>query len=138
MSIDLYWDNDEQTVLLCEFNGRWTWEELQTVLATVKRMSEERRQVFGAIVDVRNGLTLPGGSIFNREALTNFQKMLHMGQGGKGPVVILGMSGMIKTVFDAVKSVDKNAARDVHFAGTMPEAQRTIYSIMQRMNEATA
>jgi hypothetical protein len=75
MKIDLYWDNEEQTMMLCEFQAGWTWEDLMAVLNTVKRLSEEREQVFGALIDLTNGMTLPGGSIFNAEGLKNFQKI---------------------------------------------------------------
>ncbi|MEO1290964.1 MAG: hypothetical protein AAFV93_24775, partial [Chloroflexota bacterium] len=75
MAIDLFWDNDEQTVLLAEFNGKWTWDELHKLLTTVKRLSDERGQVFGAILDLRNGMHLPGGNIFNKEGLEQFKKL---------------------------------------------------------------
>ncbi len=138
MAIDLYWDNDEQSVILCEFQDRWTWDDLHAALTTIKRLSSERSQVFGAIIDVRKGLNIPGGSIFNREALTNFQKMTSLGAGGKGPVVILGMNGMIKTIFDTVKKMDSKTASDVYFADTMTEAQRVIYNLVDRLDKTSA
>lgn len=133
MPIDLYWDDNEQTVMLCEFKGRWSWDELHAVLHTIKKLSAQRQQVFGAIIDVREGLHIPGGSIFNREALNNFQQMLKLGSDGKGPVVILGMNSMIRTIFDTVGRVDKKATKDVHFAETMEQARQTIYGIVQRV-----
>lgn len=138
MSIDLYWDDDDQTVLLCEFNGKWTWDELQNVLKAIKKLSDERGRVFGAIVDVRNGMTIPGGSIFNREALSQFQKMTQLGSGGKGPVVILGVNSLIRSIFDTIKTVNHSAAADVYFADTMETAQQTIYGAMHRLNEVSA
>lgn len=134
MGIDLYWDDAEQTVMLAEFGDRWTWDELHAVLRTIKRMSEERGQIFGAIIDVSRGLHIPGGTIFNREGLTNFRQMLTYGKGGKGPVVILGMSPAIQTIFDAVGRLDRNVTQDVYFARTMDDARRTIYQVVADMN----
>jgi hypothetical protein len=138
MPIDLYWDDDEQTVLLCEFNGTWTWDELQKVLKTIKRLSEESGRVFGALVDVSKGITVPGGSIFNREALSQFQKMRQLGADGRGPVVIVGMNSIIRSIFDTVKRLDKSAASDVHFAATLAAGQQIIYPIMRRLNDISA
>jgi hypothetical protein len=136
MSIELFWDDEEQTVMLVEFNGQWTWEELQKVLAASRRLSEERGRILGAIIDVRNRSFVPGGTIFSREALKQFGQIREMASGGRGPVVILGMNGLIKTILDTVKSLDKNTAKDVHFADTMPEAQQIIYDLMRQLPDA--
>lgn len=138
MTIDLYWDNDEQTVMLCEFNGRWTWDELHAVMHTIKKLSVERGQVFGAIIDVRNSGSIPGGNLFSRETLNNFKQLTQMGADGKGPVVVLGMQGMIKSVFDAVKMFDRSLLDDVSFAESMRDARRTIYNVMRTRVERTA
>ncbi len=133
MAIDLYWDDEQQSVILAEFQGKWTWDELHQMLNTVKRLSTEREQVFGAIIDVRAGFHLPGGSVFNREGLSNFRKMLALGQDGeKGPVVVVGMGMLVRNILDAVKTVDKRAASDVFFAKDMREARQLIYREVQQ------
>jgi hypothetical protein len=137
MSIDLYWDNDDQTVMLAEFNGRWTWDELYAALNTIKKMSQERERVFGAIIDVRDGLHIPGGSIFNRDALNNFRKLMKLGDDGKGPVVIVGVNKMVRTVFDAAGKIDSKSVQDVHFSKDMDDARRTIYEIMAGLQRQT-
>jgi len=135
MAIDLYWDDEQQTVMLAEFNGKWTWDELHTVLKTIKRISQERNQVFGAIIDVRDGLQVPGGALFSRETLNNFRKLMTLSDDGRqGPVVVLGVSGMIKTVFDTVKNFDAQAVQNVSFAQEMDDARRIIYTEMAKLN----
>lgn len=139
MAIDLFWDNDQQTVFLVEFNGKWTWDDLNAVLKTTTRISNERGQLLGAILDLRKGLSLPGGSIFNRDGLNQFKQLIQMSNGGQenGPVVIVGMSGMIKTIFDTVTKMDSRATRSVHFASSMSEA-RALMAIQLGRNTATA
>ena len=134
MPIDLYWDDDNQSVMLAEFKGKWTWDELQAMLRTIKRLSIERNQIFGAIVDVREGLNIPGGSIFNREALAQFNQMLKMNDGGKGPVVILGMNAMVRTIFETVDKMNKSVTSDVYFAQTMDDARSIIYRVTDEYN----
>ena len=139
MAIDLFWDNDEQTVFLVEFNSNWTWDDLNAVLKTTSRISKEHGQVMGAILDLRKGLSLPGGSIFNRDGLNQFKELLKMSNGGQenGPVVIVGMSGMIQTIFDTVTKMDQKAAQRVHFASTMSEA-RDVMAMHLNGNRVTA
>jgi hypothetical protein len=139
MAIDLYWDDAEQTVILAEFNKQWSWDDLYTMLNTVKRLSKEKGRVFGAIVDVRDGFHLPGGSIFNQQGLDNFRKILTMNDGEqKGPVVVLGMNSMVRSVFNAVSTFDKSLISDVQFADTMEEAQQLIYVAVRRLHSTTS
>lgn len=139
MAIDLFWDNNEQTVFLVEFNGKWTWDDLNAVLKTTTRISKERGQLMGAILDLRKGLSLPGGSIFNRDGLNQFKELIQMSNSGQdnGPVVIVGMSGMIQTIFDTVTKMDRKAAQSVHFASSMSEA-RALMEIQFHRISATA
>jgi hypothetical protein len=127
MAIVLYWDDDEQTVMLAEFSGKWSWEELHKVLSKIKEISQERQQAFGAILDLRRGLHLP--NMLNKEGLEQFQKLLVLndGAGEKGRIVILGMNKMVKIIFDAVGTVDKSLTKDVYFAQNEEEARKLIY-----------
>ena len=139
MGIDLYWDDDEQSVILAEFNEQWSWDDLYAMLNTVKRLSKEKGLVLGAIVDVRNGFHLPGGTIFNRQGLDNFRKILTMNDGEqKGPVVVLGMNSMVRSVFSAVSTFDKSLMSDVQFADTMEEAQQLIYAAVRRLHSTAS
>lgn len=140
MGIDLFWDNDAQNVFLVEFNGDWTWDDLNAVLKTTTRISRERNQLMGAILDLRNGLKIPGGSIFNREGMNQFKELIAMSNSGQenGPVVIVGMSGMIKTIFDTVTKMDRKAAESVHFASTMSEARAVMQLQLNHNASASA
>ena len=139
MSIELFWDNDEQSVFLVEFGNSWTWGELRAVLKTASKIAEERGQILGAILDLRQGLTIPGGSIFNRDGMNQFKELLQMSNNGRdtGPVVIVGMSDMIKTIFEAVGRIERNATQNIHFASTMDEARPLMQiKLRDRVNRA--
>lgn len=137
MSIDLFWDNPQQTVLLAEFNGKWSWDELQTMLNGIKRLSRERQMTFGAILDLRHGMHLPGGTIFNREGLQRFQQMVAMSDGDQqGPVVILGMNSVVKMIFDAVANFDRSLVSTVTFADNEAAARRQIYAAVAQLRSA--
>ncbi len=132
MGIELYWDNDEQTILLAEFDNQWTWDELHAVLRTVKKITAERSYEIGAIVDLTRGLRLPGGALLSKETFDNFKKILKMGDEGKGPVVVVGLSAMIKAVYDTVAKLDPKATEDVAFAKTQDEARAILHQRLAR------
>lgn len=128
MAIDLYWDDAEQSVILAEFSNKWTWDDLHEMLATIQQLSKQRGQIFGAILDLSKGMNVPGGSVFNREGLSQFRRLLAQNNGGaKGPMAIIGMNGMVRAIFDAISSIDRKLTEDVIFADSLDDARERIY-----------
>jgi hypothetical protein len=127
MSVDLYWDNDEQTIVLCEFSKGWTWEALFGALNKIKSLTQDRTDTVGAIVDMSNGLGVPNGSLFSIETRDKAKQMLKMSADGKGPIAIVGANGAIKLVSKAFALVDKNALKDVYFVDSVDEARNILY-----------
>lgn len=123
MGVELYWDNDERTVLLMEIDGAWTWDELFAVLDKVKKVTAAASVELGAIIDVSAGAIFPGGSVFTPTALENARRMLKMGDGRMGPVVVAGANGLIRAVVNAAAQLDRSIAASVQFARTADEAR---------------
>lgn len=124
MAIDLYWENDEQTVMLCEFDKNWTWEDMFSTLETIKKVTDARDYEIGAIIDLRKGISIPGGSIFSADTREKARRMLAMSEDGKGPMVIVGGGTFIKTISGAFTMIGGNdVMNDVFFTNTMEEAR---------------
>lgn len=123
MGIELYWDNDEQTIMLCEFEKSWTWDDLFATFDKIKKVTATRDHVIGAILDIGHGVKIPGGSIFNLETRNKAMQMLKMGGGEKGPMVIVGANSFIKAIYHAVGTIDSKAQDDIYFAKTLAEAR---------------
>lgn len=123
MAIELYWDNDERTVMLCEFERHWTWDEMYATLNKIKQVTDRADREIAAIIDVSQGVSLPGGSIFTPTAYAHAKKMLQMGEGGTGPIVVVGASPLIKTIYGTFRGLDKNGLNNVNFAHSLDEAR---------------
>lgn len=123
MGIELFWDNDEETVMLCVFDKNWTWDEMFQTFDDIKRVTQKRDALIGAIIDVSSGVSVPGGSIFNADTRNKAMQMLRMGGSEKGPLVIVGANGFIKSIYHAVGTLDRNAQKDIFFADTLNEAR---------------
>ncbi|MFN8528728.1 MAG: hypothetical protein U0670_08970 [Anaerolineae bacterium] len=136
MGIELYWDNEERTVMLCEVRGSWTWDDLFATLDKIKKVTDRSEQTIGAILDLTDGVTIPGGSIFNPTALGHAKKMLQMSGGQTGPLVIVGASPMIKTVFNTFKGLDRQVTQHVAFSATVDDARALLDGQMQRVKSA--
>jgi hypothetical protein len=133
MGIELYWDNDEQTVMLCEFDKHWTWEEMFQTLDTIKKVTDKRDYEIGAIIDVSRGINIPGGSLFSAETRDKARQMLKMGEDGKGPMVIVGAGSFFKTLMSAFGMItsDKTVLNDVYFTDSLDEARRIMARRLQ-------
>lgn len=123
MGIELYWDNDDETVMLMEFDGVWTWDDLYAALDKVKKVTDKSPVVLGAILDVRRGARFPGGSPFTGEAREHGQRVLQMGEGDSGPIVVVGAGGFLRTMFKALAALDPDRLRAIRFVDTMAEAE---------------
>lgn len=138
MAIELYWDNDEQNIMLAVFDRGWTWTEMFEALNTIKKVTESRDYEIGAIVDVSKGITIPGGSIFSADTRAKAKKMLEMGADGKGPIAIVGATGVLKTIAQAFNMMDRNAMDDVFFVDSADEARRVMGHRLMQGATATA
>lgn len=136
MGIELYWDNDAQTVMLCEVDRTWTWDEMDVLLDKVKKVTDRSDHTIGAILDLRQGVHFPGGTIFTPTALAHARKMLKMGEGQQqGPVVVVGASPVIKTIYKTLQKMDPRGLSLVSFATTLDEARATLMQYDYRYEE---
>ncbi len=138
MAIELYWDNDEQTIMLCEFDKHWTWSEMFKTLDDIKKVTDKRDYEIGAIIDVTRGVSIPGGSIFSVEVRDKAQQMMAMGAESKGPIVIAGAAGLLKMFASAFTMLDKRVLRDVYFADSMKEARQIMVRRLAAGHEISA
>jgi hypothetical protein len=124
MGIELFWDNDEQTVLLCEFDGKWTWDDMHRTVKTIKKITDETDREIAAIVDVRQGVSAPGGSFFTPQGLDNAKELLKSADKGTGPIVIVGVNPIFKSLYEAASKMNPRATANIHFADTMKQARQ--------------
>lgn len=123
MGIELYWDNDDRTVMLIEVRGQFSWDEMYAVIQKIDKATANLNYEVGAILDVSEGLHFPGGSVFTPAGLGHAKNMLAMGKDGTGPMVVVGMDGMIRKIYDWFTAIDKKIFANVCFANSLSEAQ---------------
>jgi ABC-type glycerol-3-phosphate transport system substrate-binding protein len=123
MSVELYWDNDERTVMLLEFEGAWTWDELFATLARAKKAGDQAGGEIGAIINVTGGVRFPGGSLLNAHSFDNAKKLLALSDGKAGPMVVAGADGLMRTAFETMTRLNPQATGSVHFVPTLDAAR---------------
>lgn len=136
--IELFWDDDDQRIMLAQFNKGWTWAEMFDTLRKVKKVTEQRDELVGAIVQMQPGAGVPNGAIFSKETRDKARQMLQMGSEGKGPIAIVGMNGVVKAAAKAFTMLDSSALDDVYFVDTLAEARRALSRHLGLTVEQTA
>jgi hypothetical protein len=124
MAIHLDWDDDSKTILRCRFDPQWTWDDLYKVTDEVKQITDNTPVTIAAILDLTERMTIPGGNFFSPTSLENAKRLLTIGEGGTGPIVIVGASSFIKMVYETFKGLDQRAAKaDITFKDTVEQAR---------------
>lgn len=135
MGIELYWDNEDEKIMLAEFEPDWTWDEMFNTLDDIKKVTSQRSYEIAAIIDVRCGITIPGGNIFSPQTRDHALRMLKMSESGKGPIAIVGPVGPLKVLAGAFSMIDRQAMDDVYMVASLEEARQVL---MNRLEQGKA
>lgn len=123
MGIGLYWGNEDKTIILMEIDGPWEWDELHDKMEKVKELTNTADHEVSGILDVSQGMYIPGGTVFNKAGLDNAMKLLRTLNGATaGAMVIVGANRTIRNIFDAFVKLDRSAVSTVHFADSIDDA----------------
>jgi hypothetical protein len=123
MGIRVNWDNDEQTIILCAFDGRWSWNDLYTALDTVQEMSDSVDHRVDAIINFSKADLIPSGSIFSLDGKKQAQKLASKASEARGLIVIAGANAFIRGVYDTFRMFDKNISSGVYFVDSVKHAR---------------
>lgn len=123
MAIQVNWDNDEQTIILYAFNGKWSWDDLFKALDKVESMAATVPHTVDAIIDLSSADLIPSGMIFSFDGNRQAKKLASRAERSRGEIVIAGANGFIRSIYDAFRAFDKKTAGGVHFTDTLDEAR---------------
>jgi len=73
MPIEVYWDDDDHTIIRSEGEGNWTWEDYHEALALIIQMMNSVEQR----VDLIN-IALPGSATPRGSSLPHFRRALRL------------------------------------------------------------
>jgi len=99
MSVHVQWDNEEKTILLWSFEGRWTWGEYDDALKSTNTLLESVEQKVDFIYDVRHMSILPA------DVVTRF-KMYYLKKPEKSRLyLVVGVDSYLRLLWDTFTSL---------------------------------
>jgi hypothetical protein len=120
--VTVAWADDSQKVLVCTYQGEWTWEDFYEALKRQYRMIESSSapsSTVDILVDVRGSNWMPkGGSL-----MSGINKVKTQQHPRQGETIIVGAKGMVAAIADVASKVLRSSRKAMHFAKTMEDAQ---------------
>jgi hypothetical protein len=123
MGISVQWDNDEQTIIQYVFEGRWTWNDLYAALDQVQTMAASVDHQVDAIIDLTGADLMPAGAFFSFDGRRNAQKLASKADAARGLIVIAGANAFIRSLYDALRTLNASVSTGIHFTGTTAQAR---------------
>lgn len=136
MSIEARWDHEDPNIIYIGLRGQWVWAELHHVVDTAEQLARGVAHEVGAIIDVRGGLHLPGGSLFLTENLKQVRTLLARLKGSHGPVVVVGADADARMIYDSLRMMDSRVGSRVVFTDTLAEARAYLQKPARSIPEA--
>jgi hypothetical protein len=123
MGVRLYWDNPEQTIMVYEFEGAWTWEEFYTVF-------EQARQVIIPLPHVVNFICLyPPSYLYIPPNILSQIRRIHQDMPENiGVTAVVGGATAATTVYDLIKRIYPFIAARYILVRTMEQARTLLYA----------
>ncbi len=120
MSIQVYWEDDEKTILRYDFEGDWTWDELYTVFNQGVDMASAVDHRVDAIADMRHSGRIPGHAISHLRTIADRQTQ------NVNLRIIVTTNTFILTIYRTGAKVYRQIPRYFQVVGTIEEAHKII------------
>ncbi len=115
MSVHVYWQDDEHTILVYRVASPWNLGDLYNALAQAGELSSEQSPEY-IIFDVSRSDTMPRGF---------FSSIRHMQRAYSNTVklrVLVGADGTTRSIFSIIKRVAPNLTRTVYLTPQLNDA----------------
>jgi hypothetical protein len=122
LPIKVVWDNDERTVIRMEFDGHWTWDEVQEAVNISNQMTNSVNHIVDGLIDMSRSGGVPSG------AMAHARHLIMQRHERSGITVVAGASPAISTLWQVFAQAYQWLTRSERFvfARTVEDARRRI------------
>jgi hypothetical protein len=119
MGCTIRWDDPEQTILLCEIDDPWTWEEFTSTVKQQIAMMETVDHRVHTIFHIKSPrLNIHGG------AISHLKRLMEMTHPNEDQHLIVGAPGLIRSLISTLHKVYglRQLVESYRFVATLDEA----------------
>jgi hypothetical protein len=118
MGIDIRWLGEAHSIILLDFKGKWTWEDLRSANEQADAMIKSAPHVVDMINDLTHSGGLPSG------ALSEARAMMNGFESGEGQMVVVQAGGLVQSLYSVFQKLYGRRAGfpETHFFDTREDA----------------
>ncbi len=120
MSVNVYWEDHEHTLLRYDLVGKWDWNDLYAVLALGLRMEMRTIHRVDVLLDMRQSGAIGDG------AIAHIRKIADKQPPNVGMMVVITPSKFLRALFQAAMRSYKNVGLYIRLASSETEARQLI------------
>ena len=122
MPITVKWDNPQHTIIQFDFDGEWTWDELEAATDQATGLLDSADRMVDFVMDLRGAKQVPGDLMSHAERIAGGHHPR------RGAMVVVGANGLLRTLSGGLRKLFPEATRNVLFAADLEEAYEIIAS----------
>jgi len=120
MGVSICWDDEEQTIVRYDFEGRWTWEEFYPAYEQAIAMEKSVPHRIDVILDMLNSYNIPLNAITHVRSISKKQPE------NLGLSVFVTTSAVVLSLYRVGMQFDAGLSRYFAAASTLEEAYQLI------------
>lgn len=120
MGIHFSWDDDAQTILRFDMDGRWTWDEFDAKASESLEWRQDRTRPYSVIMNNTADAFAPP------ESINHLKQIMERGGDTMELFVIIGGDRFAKMVGSAFSQVYRHLGKKLVFSNTLQDARTLI------------
>lgn len=124
MPITVRWADVEQSIIVYDYLGSWTWDDLYNAIRTVEEWTNDKQRVVPIIHNLTNGRMIPKDALFHSQRL--------VGQLPEGAVaVVVGAGTFARIIIETLRHLNRGFDEQYKTANTLEEAVELLKQLRQ-------
>lgn len=129
MAVDVYWGDEEQTIVVYEMSKDWSWSEFYPVLDTALAMENSVTHRVDVIVKLPHHFRLPANT------LTNVKSAAHARPENLHLVMIISQQSLITAIYEVAKRVTNIIKENFQVVPTYEDALAIIMADREKVTD---
>jgi hypothetical protein len=122
MTVHMTWDDSSKTIMLCNSQGKWTWEEYHETLTQIVQVFKETDHRVDLIITREQQATMPSGS-----PMPHFQRAMRIMPPNVGLVALVNTNGFARALVSMFsKLIPGQNSATLIIVGSQEEARAKI------------
>lgn len=122
MSITLHWDNEDQTIIRWDFDGRWDWTDMHSGEAEAQALCQDLHHTVDYILNMEETRLMP------KDAFPHLKALIRRCPDNTGIIAFAGSSLFIEMLVKTFSKFNLGLGDQFVFVDSLPEARELLHA----------